>query len=1099
MFANEIEVRELNNDKYITANEFLKEIFWTLSKNPNIQQDDLPYKILIINLLYPIFYLNKNNAVVTDQLFDLIIECMEELQKKYDNNILLILDDDSFKYHMEILGEMAANLHSTYSQKLHPEIISKYVEPFLNEKQNSWQVFPFNVVDIAEEKIISWLQNEWKYDIINISLNQLSFLYNKLEIKENKVAFEKTLYDKIRDSVIHGINNPYIPLNSPIISLLPKFIDIWPHVFSEKNIKDMIDVHLVLNKLNIIIGKIDYYGLDDSCNALLNATTLCSLLIRFNYFSMKPDPKSMDIIPWLYQLFSVGLKQETEINSNFITFYQTFIKVNNQSDQRNQRNPLIFFTIHLNKILQLITIAGIPAIHYLKKQLAHTVLTLERTLENIPMLPHDAQNLFIQYLQRTDNQRNNNKPTLYIRELCLCLQAVDCLNKVDQEKLRECLTTEQPLIDQSIETTPLGALLNRLVNLLILRLFPDINCLNQQEINKLLQWIEVKNFIFLVAASQRMQSEELQGIFMSLLKCDLFQLSVDNYLHNTQQSDDLGQQLAWHNAAIRTKLKNKHISSSESLNYQQSFDFVIFPDSSINITQDDMYLVLWSYIENLKNPTDNFLKICTIQKQCAQLKKILTQITTLKNKINQLKDHDKKLIQLKKQETQQSICIIIRNLEQFNNIETVPVDFKEFSQHVQMHWKEINNLSNAKGNKAELQPAYFKVMLWPKNNPFTFALGDDVGCCLAMTGSQFQAMVQRRADDAFLFPVAVDLKTGKPVALIWLYLAETINNEVVLVANFFEVNTKYAKDATFRMGLLNGLLSFVQNYCEANPNIRGFYMNPLNYGWNMHDLKDYPLNNLQLIDKLGGAFISQINIHSSTANAYKDEENQKELTQMHYYLSSLNSTQFHQFDSNILSKKKTQYKIFTKQWLLEEAMINILSDKHQLPQESHNITILIAKHYNYLLKPFYDNVNNLTAHLPFKADIQNVIKHYTKKFKQAWQILQDLKPEINIQEKEIFQMLTSDKDDTAENLLLQLKTYANEHPKSWCAFIIDWLHKNSEAVLNQEVILAEEKKRNVEASAQNQLILGISGLSEVQSSVTSMYDQSDLGQPDFTK
>ena len=142
-----------------------------------------------------------------------------------------------------------------------------------------------------------------------------------------------------------------------------------------------------------------------------------------------------------------------------------------------------------------------------------------------------------------------------------------------------------------------------------------------------------------------------------------------------------------------------------------------------------------------------------------------------------------------------------------------------------------------------------------KDHPATFSLGDAVGCCLASGAAQFPAMVQRRLDDAMLFHVAIDQATKKPAALIWLYLAETEDGEIVLVANFFEVNTKYALDPNLRVSILQGMLAFTSEYLNANPNISGFYMNPLSYGYNISDLHDYPTESIEIVDKIGGPFI----------------------------------------------------------------------------------------------------------------------------------------------------------------------------------------------------------------------------------------------------
>ncbi len=153
-------------------------------------------------------------------------------------------------------------------------------------------------------------------------------------------------------------------------------------------------------------------------------------------------------------------------------------------------------------------------------------------------------------------------------------------------------------------------------------------------------------------------------------------------------------------------------------------------------------------------------------------------------------------------------------------------------------------------------------------------------------------MVQRRMDDAMLFHVAIHEETNQPIALIWLYLAETQAGKIVLIANFFEVNARYAHDEITRKSLLNGLLAFTNQYLEANPNIAGFYMNQLTYGWNVGDLNQYPKGKLKLKDKLGGAF--------DVDGICDSDTDSMEFTKSQYYLASLGRKRFHVFKPEIL-------------------------------------------------------------------------------------------------------------------------------------------------------------------------------------------------------
>ncbi|MDI9818478.1 MULTISPECIES: hypothetical protein [unclassified Legionella] len=284
----------------------------------------------------------------------------------------------------------------------------------------------------------------------------------------------------------------------------------------------------------------------------------------------------------------------------------------------------------------------------------------------------------------------------------------------------------------------------------------------------------------------------------------------------------------------------------------------------------------------------------------------------------------------------------IRALDQ--HFAETSTQFKEFVQHTidQVGLLKEEQKTNTPNKKSIF---HFSVEQWPKDKIMTFFLGDEVGCCLATTNPQFQAMVQRRMDDALLFHVAVDKATNRPAALIWLYLAETEEGKIVLVANFFEVNTKYAVNETVRLALLNGLLQFTYQYLKSNPNINAFYMNRLSYGWNTRDLDSYPITDVSLVDKLGGPYIPGY----SEEDIDLDKEKRLAITDQQYYLVSLNQRQFHQFDAKILEKDRSPT-LTEKDAILQKAILASEKDR-----KKENIIEVIAAQHALELAPFYSS------------------------------------------------------------------------------------------------------------------------------------------------
>ncbi len=115
-------------------------------------------------------------------------------------------------------------------------------------------------------------------------------------------------------------------------------------------------------------------------------------------------------------------------------------------------------------------------------------------------------------------------------------------------------------------------------------------------------------------------------------------------------------------------------------------------------------------------------------------------------------------------------------------------------------------------------------------------------------------MVQRRLDDGMLFFVVTDNETKRPIALAWNYLAEIINpetqnRELALMTNFYEIHPKHLG---ISQPILNGLLSFTEQYLAANPGIKSHYIARLGYGGYQGQETVYPSAKVKVVDKIGG-------------------------------------------------------------------------------------------------------------------------------------------------------------------------------------------------------------------------------------------------------
>jgi hypothetical protein len=588
-------------------------------------------------------------------------------------------------------------------------------------------------------------------------------------------------------------------------------------------------------------------------------------------------------LPIIHQTELVKLfEKNPALQAEYESFLTLFLQVNAQAHVDQRQDFTLFFFKHNTAIIQLIYIMGTEGIRYFRSHLAYTVLPLDRILTVLPTLSEEAQNRLASYFLAQNLTWRANPQA--IENLKSCIIILDLLFQLPDFDT----TIYNALSPKNLPETCLKLFVTELLN----KIFQGIQLrLTPEEINKIVQNIDTQKIVSLIAASQHMSNNEYRDVYLHLLLHDLTQGNIHHFLHTTDESNEAGKNLAAHNLRIKNKLVMHHIEPESALNYERTLNFSVSLDSkTTEINPEAATSTLLSYIQQLNHAINS---ISISDRENTQLSQLLERINLLLSPLATSSEMSKK--------THGKLYSDLILLEKYK--ELLPDHINEFSEHVRTQYQSIKE-----SKKHAISSSYqFTVKQWNKSDPETFFLGDHVGCCLATNNAQFQAMVQRRMDDAAIFHVAVDQKTQKPVALIWLYLAETTENKVVLIANFFEVNTKYAQDERLRLALLNGLLQFTHQYCEDNPNIHAFYMNQLKYGWNQHDLEDYSLAELALSDKLGGPYIPDMTpdevekLHHDMMTDASISENVKTYTQQKYYLVSLKETQFHRFDPKKLT------------------------------------------------------------------------------------------------------------------------------------------------------------------------------------------------------
>ena len=340
-------------------------------------------------------------------------------------------------------------------------------------------------------------------------------------------------------------------------------------------------------------------------------------------------------------------KINPELQREFEKFIRLFEEVNSKADSHQQRHLGLFFSEHFPALMQFVSIMGGEGICYLRSLIAVTVLNLERTLLSLPKLPDDIQAQLHGYCQ-LKNISNKNPQDL--KAIITCMIVLDILKSLDDgySKYDEDAAFENPTI--SFELSPRENVLVLAKNLLGKVFQGKRFSLEDEQITAIFQRISASKLVQLVAASKKMSQDEYREVYLNLLKLDLIDGNVDDFLHNQAQGNETGKRLAYHNRAIRERLISADIDPENALNYQRKTYFSSdLSDKSNSLRQDEQYIVLLSYINELKkqvkevllkNPLTDLIKLNShidyIQSNYAKSNEITKGIKAVFGEINTL-------------------------------------------------------------------------------------------------------------------------------------------------------------------------------------------------------------------------------------------------------------------------------------------------------------------------------------------------------------------------------------------------------------------------------------------------------------------------------
>lgn len=580
-------------------------------------------------------------------------------------------------------------------------------------------------------------------------------------------------------------------------------------------------------------------------------------------------------------------------------------RANKKMPIAQQKKALPFLITHHVTLLILKELMGPETtLSYLKSMIVSSVLPLERFLTNFPRIPNDIFPIIKAYYQQYAigkisidklNQLHNIiglmatymtlRRDMYVREKLAPTMLEALLKPAGSSQFIPC-EEAATILTKEILSVVLGSASKE----------GDVSSVDLTKMYSLQQICD------LVKATSVMKENEYRDIYLDMLRHD-FGIKpgpATDILHSDEPQPGT---IAAHNARIHEGLREEGIDVEKALNFTESHEFVYFPDAKSDAPEvqlDGALRVLWSYIEKFKPLVGDGQE--NIRKTLNNLYRFVVPKTGSDADLNKLKQ--KTALELFQKLTRQLLAIKVHPDPRFN----------EFSGHIQQQCHLIAPLvmggTISKSQRFQNKPKRFVVKMWDKSDKNTFFLGDYVGCCLSPGGGRFSAIVQRRMDDAMLFPVVIDPDTKEPIALLWLYIAKDKEGKVRPVVNFCEVKSSYGQNPDVRCVLLNALLHFVgEKYCKANPNFGSLWINELSYGWNEADLTAHKVHETGYLTKFGGPFVPGFD-----QDLAKKASDDKQMTQVrqhtlqHYYLTSLSQTRFHAYEErNLEPEEQARY------------------------------------------------------------------------------------------------------------------------------------------------------------------------------------------------
>ena len=337
-------------------------------------------------------------------------------------------------------------------------------------------------------------------------------------------------------------------------------------------------------------------------------------------------------------------------------------------------------------------------------------------------------------------------------------------------------------------------------------------------------------------------------LYRGILKA-CFEDRFFDFISNPEQKDQLGQEIALHNQKVKEDFEKAGIDWKT----WQEFDKEGIVQVSTAKKSDR---------EALFKQFEDRLKMC--QETLSQAESRLGQ--SLNKDLAQLaqkkKEFDPTKIDLTDPDWLSKLLPTYHNslnyLKNKNPHFTLPPEVEESFSHLKETIKQLTT----EAAKEQTAVKELIVRKWQRDPRRDLFQGNHTHCCIAvgvkepppgggLTTLHPETILQYLIDQGIQVAEVIDPETDRPVAQTWLFVSLDNNGRPVLVADNFEVNSRYPAGANVNRAIKEAMFRFLERYAQS-ANIPQVVLG--NVATNDVETSDLPHATLPPIKKLGGYY-----------------------------------------------------------------------------------------------------------------------------------------------------------------------------------------------------------------------------------------------------